>query len=97
MEIPEFTSGVIAMTLSGDASNNLALAPRIDIKSIPASATKIEDVTYGTQTWMDRNLGARRVATAVDDVFSYGNYYQWGRPADGHEIICSEWNHAYHW
>ena len=84
--IPEFTSGVIAMTLTGNASNNLALAPRIDIKSIPASATTIADVTYGTQTWMDRNLGARRVATAVDDVFSYGNYYQWGRPADGHEI-----------
>ena len=88
--MPELTSGVIAMTLTGNASNNLALAPRIDIKSIPASATTIEDVTYGTQTWMDRNLGARRVATAVDDVFSYGNHYQWGRPADGHEI--SVWN-----
>ena len=88
--IPEFTSGVIAMTLSGDATNTLALEPRIDIKSIPASATTIVDVTYGTQTWMDRNLGARRVATAVDDVFSYGNHYQWGRPADGHEI--SVWN-----
>ena len=90
MVIPEFTSGVIAMTLAGDATNTLALEPRIDIKSIPASATTIVDVTYGTQTWMDRNLGARRVATAVDDVFSYGNHYQWGRPADGHEI--SVWN-----
>ena len=90
MVIPEFTSGVIAMTLSGDATNDLALAPRIDIKSIPAIATEIVDVTYGTQTWMDRNLGARRVATAVNDVFSYGNHYQWGRPADGHEI--SVWN-----
>jgi len=88
--IPEFTSGVIAMTLTGDATNTLALEPRIDVKSIPASATTIVDVPYGTQTWMDRNLGARRVATAVDDVFSYGNHYQWGRPADGHEI--SVWN-----
>jgi hypothetical protein len=35
---------------------------------------------------MNRNLGARRVATAIDDVFSYGNHYQWGRYADGHEI-----------
>ena len=84
--MPELTSGVIAMTLTGNASNTLVLEPRIDIKSIPASATTIADVTYGTQTWMDRNLGARRVATAVDDVFSYGNHYQWGRPADGHEI-----------
>jgi uncharacterized protein (TIGR02145 family) len=71
-------------------SSNLNLAPRIDIKSIPASATQVTDVIYGTQTWMDRNLGARRVAEAENDVFSYGNYYQWGRPADGHEITV--WN-----
>jgi len=88
--IPEFTSGVISMTLAGDATNTLALAPRIDIKSISGSSTTIVEVPYGTQTWMDRNLGARRVATAVNDVFSYGNHYQWGRPADGHEI--SVWN-----
>ena len=81
--------GTIIMTLTG-ASNTLALAPRIDIKSIPASATAVVDVTYGTQTWMDRNLGARRKATAINDVLSYGNHYQWGRPADGHEI--SVWN-----
>ena len=81
--------GTINMTLTG-ASNTLALAPRIDIKSIPASATAVVDVTYSTQIWMDRNLGARRVATAIDDVLSYGNHYQWGRPADGHEI--SVWN-----
>ena len=36
--IPEFTSGVISMTLAGDATNTLALAPRIDIKSIPGSS-----------------------------------------------------------
>ena len=83
--------GTINMTLTG-ASNTLALAPRIDIKSIPASATAVVDVTYGTQTWMDRNLGARRVATAINDVLSYGNHYQWGRPADGHEI--SVWDGA---
>jgi uncharacterized protein (TIGR02145 family) len=39
---------------------------------------------------MDRNLGARQVATDFDDVFSFGNYHQWGRPADGHEITV--WN-----
>ena len=92
--IPEFTSGVIALTLAGNATNTLALNPRIDVKSIPASATAVVDVTYGTQTWMDRNLGARRVATALNDVYSYGNYYQWGRPADGHEIIV--WNGTTH-
>ena len=89
--IPWDTFGVLTMPLTG-ASNSINLVPRIDIKSIPASATAVVDVTYGTQTWMDRNLGARRVATALNDVLSYGNHYQWGRPADGHEI--SVWNGA---
>lgn len=46
---------------------------------------------YGTVTtrtgriWMDRNLGASRVATSSTDTQAYGDYYQWGRPADGHE------------
>ena len=35
--------------------------------------------------WMDRNLGASRVATSSTDVLAYGDYYQWGRPADGHQ------------
>ena len=83
--IPWDTYGVLTMPLTG-ASNSINLVPRIDIKSIPASATAVVDVTYVTQTWMDRNLGARRVATALNDVLSYGNHYQWGRPADGHEI-----------
>jgi uncharacterized protein (TIGR02145 family) len=97
MEMPVLESGLLTMALTG-ASNTINLAPRIDIKSIPASATQVTDVVYGTQTWMDRNLGARRVATVdapneftgINDVFSYGNYYQWGRQADGHEITV--WN-----
>ena len=89
--IPWDTFGVLTMPLTG-ASNSINLVPRIDIKSIPASATAVVNVTYGTQTWMDRNLGARRVATALNDVLSYGNHYQWGRPADGHEI--SVWDGA---
>jgi hypothetical protein len=46
---------------------------------------------YGTVTtrtgriWMDRNLGASRVALSPTDNQAYGDYYQWGRPADGHE------------
>jgi hypothetical protein len=47
--------------------------------------------TYGTVTtatgkvWIDRNLGASRVATSSTDALAYGDYYQWGRPADGHQ------------
>ena len=53
-------------------------------------------VTYGIiispktgRKWMDRNLGASRVAVAIDDTAAYGHYFQWGRPADGHQIRTS--------
>ena len=36
--------------------------------------------------WMDRNLGASQVATSTPDAASYGDYYQWGRAADGHQL-----------
>jgi uncharacterized protein (TIGR02145 family) len=37
------------------------------------------------QTWMDRNLGASRVAQSSTDEQAYGDLYQWGRLTDGHE------------
>jgi uncharacterized protein (TIGR02145 family) len=37
------------------------------------------------ETWMDRNLGAGRVAQSLTDAETYGDLYQWGRLADGHE------------
>jgi uncharacterized protein (TIGR02145 family) len=89
--MPALESGVLTMPLTG-TNTTINLVPRIDIKSIPASATQVTGVFYGDQIWMDRNLGARRAATAIDDVFSYGNYYQWGRPGNGHEITV--WNGA---
>ena len=51
-------------------------------------------VTYGVITsavtgrkWLDRNLGASRVATAYNDRMAYGHLFQWGRPADGHQLV----------
>jgi hypothetical protein len=35
--------------------------------------------------WMDRNLGATQTATSSTDSNSYGDLYQWGRSADGHQ------------
>ena len=53
-------------------------------------------VTYGTvispftgKRWLDRNLGASRICTALDDTACYGDYYQWGRNSDGHEKFDS--------
>jgi uncharacterized protein (TIGR02145 family) len=37
------------------------------------------------RTWMDRNLGASQVATSSTDALAYGDLYQWGRRADGHQ------------
>ncbi len=41
--------------------------------------------TIGKLAWLDRNLGASRVAESSDDSESYGDLYQWGRLTDGHE------------
>ena len=51
-------------------------------------------VTYGTiesggYCWLDRNLGASRVATSHTDSQAYGDYFQWGRLADGHQLLNS--------
>jgi hypothetical protein len=40
-----------------------------------------------SRVWLDRNLGATKVATSITDVDSYGHLYQWGRPADRHQLI----------
>ncbi|OUQ54885.1 hypothetical protein B5E60_00960 [Alistipes sp. An116] len=45
----------------------------------------LEDGTKATQTWLDRNLGARKVAESKDDYEAYGSLFQWSRKADGHE------------
>ncbi|MGF1639245.1 MAG: hypothetical protein ACFCUU_19365 [Cyclobacteriaceae bacterium] len=41
------------------------------------------------KTWMDRNLGASRLATTSTDEAGYGDLYQWGRAADGHQVRTS--------
>ena len=41
------------------------------------------------RTWLDRNLGATRVATSSNDPDAYGWLYQWGRLSDGHQIRTS--------
>ena len=45
--------------------------------------------TFTQKEWMDRNLGASQVAILSTDAASYGDLYQWGRAADGHQIRTS--------
>ena len=48
--------------------------------------TAVVNVTSLTgRVWMDRNLGASRAATSYNDAQAYGDLYQWGRGADGHQ------------
>ena len=56
-----------------------------------AAVTIIGVVTNPTtnKIWMDRNLGATQVATSSTDALAYGDLYQWGRGADGHQIRTS--------
>jgi len=58
-----------------------------------------QEVVYGIITspttgkkWLDRNIGATRAAISFDDYQAYGDLFQWGRPADGHQLI--NWTNA---
>ncbi|RYE23289.1 MAG: T9SS type A sorting domain-containing protein [Sphingobacteriales bacterium] len=50
------------------------------------------DVTYATvrgaddNIWLQQNLGSDNVAGAITDANSYGDVFQWGRWADGHQV-----------
>ena len=52
--------------------------------SSPTFVTEVLNPKTG-RIWMDRNLGANRVATQSNDALAYGDLYQWGRRADGHQ------------
>ena len=64
---------------------------------IPSDYTKYPN--YGGQTWLNNNLGAEytRVGSPVfdpgqqakehNDHNAFGSLFQWGRPADGHELV----------
>jgi uncharacterized protein (TIGR02145 family) len=54
----------------------------------PATVPNVTNLTTG-KIWMDRNLGATQVAASSTDAASYGDLYQWGRGADGHQLRSS--------
>jgi uncharacterized protein (TIGR02145 family) len=61
------------------------------INGVPTwSGGMVPSITIANgSVWMDRNLGASQVASSKTDVASYGDFYQWGRGADGHQLITS--------
>jgi hypothetical protein len=61
---------------------------------------KFNNLLYGQITdsngeiWLDRNLGANQVATSITDTNAYGDLYQWGRLADGHQLRSNPSTHS---
>lgn len=51
---------------------------------IPTAVVEVVSTVTG-RIWMDRNLGATQLATSATDAAAYGDLYQWGRGADGHQ------------
>jgi uncharacterized protein (TIGR02145 family) len=76
-------------TIWYDGCSNNAPATTATINC--AGATAIVDVTNPAtgKIWMDRNLGATQAAISRTDANSYGDLYQWGRRADGHQCRTS--------
>lgn len=62
------------------------------VEDVPIApfVTKVVTVTSKTgKIWMDRNLGATQAASSTTDVAAFGDLYQWGRGADGHQLRTS--------
>jgi len=86
-------------TTTREVSATTTLSQKVKMFKCGDSVTftyKGSTVTYGTvynpatgKCWLDRNLGASRVATAYNDSLAYGDLFQWGRLDDGHQTRTS--------
>ena len=86
-------------TTTREVSATTTLSQKVKMFKCGDSVTftyKGKTVTYGTvyspatgKCWLDRNLGASRVATAYNDSLAYGDLFQWGRGDDGHQTRTS--------
>lgn len=74
-------TNAIGTSTASSASNLVTTRPSV-------GPTDVLNPTTG-KVWMDRNLGASQVATSSTDAAAYGDSYQWGRGADGHQIRTS--------
>ena len=73
---------------AGNEGQVLTYSGGVPTWTTTVGATDVQNPTTG-KIWMERNLGASQVATASDDANAYGDLYQWGRAADGHESRTS--------
>jgi uncharacterized protein (TIGR02145 family) len=87
-----------ANSFSADITNLLAQTSTIYIYAYAtnsfgtfySSVRRIQQQTVVTgsgRTWMSYNLGATSIPESVSDTAGYGFLFQWGRKADGHQIV----------
>jgi uncharacterized protein (TIGR02145 family) len=85
----QFWNGTAWVTVApGSNGQILSLVGGIPTWIPLVGPTDILNPTTG-KVWMDRNLGATQVALSSTDAAAYGDLYQWGRAADGHQIRTS--------
>jgi uncharacterized protein (TIGR02145 family) len=94
---PALSGGTASFAISlGGQSCILALnvvlgtwpAGTVHCTAVPTAIVDVTNPTTG-KIWMDRNLGASQVATSSQDALAFGDLYQWGRRADGHQCRTS--------
>ena len=73
-----FVASLTLLSCSDDDDSNYTC------NELPTKVVEVVNPTTG-KIWMDRNLGASRAATSMTDELAYGDLYQWGRRADGHQ------------
>jgi hypothetical protein len=83
---PQYFNGDIWLNMMGTAAA-ASIWPADYVHCDPSNLTRVVEVLNPTtgKIWMDRNLGASRVATSRNDALAFGDLYQWGRLADGHQ------------
>ena len=86
-DVPDGASTGNPLTLTMDSDKSVTAVFEQDLNFGRDTETAVVEVVNPATgvTWMDRNLGASRAATSSTDTESYGDLYQWGRAADGHE------------
>jgi uncharacterized protein (TIGR02145 family) len=91
------SAGVTPKATSGLATGNKVKCAYTGVIGVGTDVTFTYNgklVTYGILTsertgkkWLDRNLGAPNVPVDETDFANFGDLFQWGRAADGHQTV----------
>ena len=82
---------VTATNTSGSATQDITINIRDKDDSVMWKGKLYQYLTSPKtgRVWLDRNLGADKVCDTPTDNSCFGDYYQWGRYADGHQSYNS--------